>query len=194
MKDVTSRAKAYFTVGARRYDGMAQAFHWVSALLIFAVVPFGWIFTEFKKPLGGNALYASLHKTTGLVILTLIILRLVWRITHQPPALPGRMAEWEKAVAVASHWLLYLIFIVMPVSGYVMSSASNHPISFLGFFDVPKIPVSHATGEAAEQIHLLGQYAVYALVILHIFATAWHLAVTKDAIINRMLPRQINAD
>ncbi|MDR3463620.1 MAG: cytochrome b [Beijerinckiaceae bacterium] len=194
MKDVTLRGAVYFTAGARRYDATARTLHWLTAMVIFAVVPLGWIFAEFKKPLGGAALYASLHKTLGLIVLALIVARLVWRVIHQPPALPARQAEWEKVAAVASHWLLYFIFIAMPLSGYIDSSASTHPISVLGFFDVPKIPVSHAVGEAAEQVHVLGQFAVYLLVILHIGATAWHLLVRRDAILDRMLPRQTNAD
>jgi cytochrome b561 len=194
MKDVTSRGPAYFTAGARRYSAAAQALHWISAALIFAVVPLGWIFAEFKKPLGGPAIYSSLHKTLGLIVLALILVRLVWRLTHRPPALPVRMADWEKATAIATHWLLYFIFIAMPVSGYVDSSGGTHPISVLGLFDVPKIPVSHAMGELAGEIHVLGQFAVYALVLLHIGATVWHLTVSRDAILDRMLPRQINSD
>ncbi|MGD0633874.1 MAG: cytochrome b [Beijerinckiaceae bacterium] len=194
MKDVTSRGAVYFTVGARRYSATARTLHWLTAALIFTVVPLGWIFAEFRKPVGGAALYASLHKTLGLIVLALILARLVWRLAHRPPALPVRMADWEKATAIASHWLLYFIFIAMPVSGYVASAGGTHPISVLGFFEVPKIPVSHAVGEAAEDIHVLGQFAVYLLVILHIGATAWHFAVSRDAILDRMLPRQINAD
>ncbi len=194
MKDITMRAAPYFTAGSRRYGATARAFHWLSVLLIFAVVPLGWILAEFKKPFGGVEIYASLHKTTGLVILVMIAARLAWRATNPPPALPTRMPDWEKVASIVSHWLLYVIFLAMPISGYLLSSGGKYPISILGLFDFPKAPVTPEIVEVAKQIHLLGQWAVYALVILHIAATAWHLAVRRDAILDRMLPRQINAD
>ena len=194
MKDITARVAPYFTAGPRRYTTAARTFHWISALFIFAVVPIGWIFAEFKKPLGGPEIYASLHKTLGLVILALIVVRLGYRAMNPPPAQQGRMAAWERALAGASHWLLYLIFLVMPVSGYVMSSGSKHPISILGLFDFPKLPVTKDIAGTAAQIHILCQWAVYAVVLLHVAATIWHLVVRRDAILDRMLPRQVNAE
>ena len=194
MKDITARATPLLTLGPRRYSGAARALHWTTTLLIFAVVPLGWIFAEFKHPLGGPELYASLHKTLGLLVLALITARLAYRALNPPPPMPGRLAEWERVLAFASHWLLYLTFLVMPISGYLLSSAGKHPISVLGLFDFPKLPVGADVGAIAEPVHLLGQWAVYALVILHVAATVWHLAVRRDAILDRMLPRQIHAE
>lgn len=194
MKDITSRVSTFLTPGARRYTRTARALHWLTALLIFAIVPLGWIFAEFKKPPGGVEIYASLHKTIGLAILGLIVIRLIWRVMNPPPALPGRMGDWEKALAVTSHWLLYVIFLAMPVSGYVMASGDKYPISVIGLFDIPKLPVSHEVGDYAATTHILGQWAVYALVLLHVASTVWHLAVRRDAILDRMLPRQANAE
>ena len=194
MKDVSARGSVFLTPGSRRYTAAARAFHWVSALLVFAIVPLAWIFVEFKNPPGGAGPYASLHKTLGLVVLALIVGRLGWRLANPPPALPGRMPAWEKGSATVSHWLLYFIFLAMPVSGYLMSSGSKHPISILGLFDFPKLPVSAAVAASAQQAHLLGQWAVYALVLVHIAATAWHLGVRRDDLLDRMLPRQVNAE
>jgi cytochrome b561 len=194
MKDITARVAPYFTAGTRRYSPTAQALHWVSALLIFTVVPAGWIFAEFKTPPGGGDLYASLHKTLGLTILALIVARLVYRATNPPPALPGRMAAWEQVSAMVSHWLLYIIFLAMPVSGYIQSSASKKPISILGLFDFPKLPMTREIADTAKAIHIWGQWAVYAVVLLHVAATVWHLGVRRDAILDRMMPRQAHAE
>jgi cytochrome b561 len=194
MKDITSRAATFFTAGHRRYTATARALHWITTLLIFVIVPLGWVLGEFKKPPGGVAIWASLHKSLGLIVLALVIARLAWRAANPPPPLPPRMADWEKVVSIISHWLLYAVFLSMPISGYIMSSGGDHPISFLGLFDVPKLAVGHDVMNAAGAIHLLGQFAVYALVLLHISATAWHLAVRRDGILDRMLPRQINAE
>ena len=194
MKDITGRVSTYLTANNRRYSATARALHWLTALLVFAVVPLGWIFAEFKKPPFGLDIYASLHKTVGLCILGLVILRLIWRATHAAPPLPGRLGVLERGAASASHWLLYLVFLAMPISGYIMSSGGKYPISVLGLFDVPKIPVSKAVADIAERGHIVGQFAVYALVLLHVAATAWHLGVRRDAILDRMLPRQANAE
>ena len=202
MKGVTGLSSLFQGPGIRRYTTGAQAFHWVTAVLMFAVIPLGWIFAEFKTkdgafeaPFPGTPdTYASLHKTIGLVILAIVVARIVYRIVNPPPVLPGRMAAWARGLSTASHWLLYAVLIVMPVSGYVMSSASTHPISVVGLFDVPKLPISKAVGADAHQIHLFVQWAVYALILLHVLATAWHLLVRRDAILDRMLPRQVNAE
>ena len=113
---------------------------------------------------------------------------------NPPPALPGRMAIWEKGLSHASHWLLYAILLIMPISGYIMSSAGKNPISIFGLFDFPKLPVPKEVGGIAKNAHLYVQWAVYALIALHIAATVYHLIVKRDGLLDRMLPRQSNAD
>ena len=205
MKDVTGFSSVLYGTGSRRYTAGARAFHWITALLMFAVIPLGWIFAEFKTktgepdvfqaPFPGTpADYTSLHKTIGLTIFAIVVARIGYRVMNPPPALPGRMAVWERGLSHVSHWLLYAILIIMPVSGYIMSSASTHPISIVGLFDFPKLPVSKAVGGTAHAIHVYLQWAVYALIALHVLATAWHLFARRDAILDRMLPRQSNAE
>ena len=205
MKDVTQNASVLYGTGSRRYEPGAQWFHWITAALMFAIIPLGWIFAEFKTegkpPTGFEApfpgtpfAYASVHKTLGLILFALVAARIAYRIANPPPALPGRMNEAMRLLSHASHWLLYAILIVMPVSGYVMSSAGKNPISIFGLFDFPKLPVSHDTGETAKAIHLYVQWAVYALILLHLAATAWHTFARRDAILDRMLPRPANAE
>ncbi len=189
----------------RRYDVGARWFHWITALLIFAIVPLGWIFAEFKTmkdnknlfeaPIPGSpADYASLHKTLGLVVLAIIAARIAYRILNRPPSLPGRLPAVEKGLAHATHWLLYLVLLVMPISGYIMSSASDHPISILGLFDFPKLPIAKEQGKIAFKIHIYAQFVVYALVALHLACVAVSLFLRRDNILGRMLPRQANAE
>ena len=189
----------------RRYDVGARWFHWITALLIFAIVPLGWIFAEFKTmkdnknlfeaPIPGSpADYASLHKTLGLVVLAIVAARIAYRILNRPPSLPGRLPAVEKGLAHATHWLLYLVLLVMPISGYIMSSASDHPISILGLFDFPKLPIAKEQGKIAFKIHIYAQFVVYALVALHLAGVAVSLFLRRDNILGRMLPRQANAE
>ena len=209
MKDITASTLtldgSVDGVGRRRYGLGARWFHWLTALLMFAVVPLGWIFGAFKTqpdhpdafvaPFPGTpADYASVHKTVGLVIFALVAARIAYRLVNPPPALPGRVAAAERGLAHATHWLLYAVLIVMPVSGYVMSSAGKRPISILGLFDFPKLPVGPEVGARAMGVHNSIQFAVYALVLLHLAGTAWHLFVRRDGLLDRMLPRQVNAE
>ena len=205
MKDITASTLTLDGTGTRRYSSGARWFHWLTALLMFAVIPLGWIFAAFKtKPgqpevfvapfPGSPADYASVHKTLGLVVLAIVVARIAYRIVNPPPSLPGGMAAAERGLAHATHWLLYAVLIAMPVSGYIMSSGSKHPISILGLFNLPKLPVGPAQGEVAAVIHVYGQFAVYALIALHLAGTAWHLFVRRDGLLDRMLPRQIHAE
>ena len=96
--------------------------------------------------------------------------------------------------AKLSHWLLYLILLVMPISGYVLSTASGHPVTFFGLFEFPSLPQNKLLAQLAVDIHLLTQWVVYALIALHILATTWHILLRRDAVLDRMLPEQRNAE
>ena len=132
--------------------------------------------------------------TVGLLLFAIVAGRILYRLLNRPPALPRRMPALEKGVAHATHWLLYAVLVVMPVSGYIMSSGDKPPIRFLGLIDVPKVPITPEQGSVAAVIHVYTQFAVYTLIVLHLAGTAWHLFVRRDDILARMLPRQINAD
>ena len=170
-------------------------------LLVFTVIPLGWIFGGFKtKPGDPNtyvapfpgtpADYASAHFTVGLTILVVVAARICYRAGHAPPVLPGRAAQAERFVSNLTHWLLYAVLIVMPVSGYVMMAGDKPPIVILGWFDLPKLPITSSQGFVAAVIHVYTQFAVYALIVLHLAGTAWHLFVRRDDLLSRMLPPQ----
>ena len=185
----------------RRYTVGSRWFHWGTTLLVFTVIPLGWIYGGFKtKPdhpdtyvapfPGTPANYASAHFTVGLVILAIVAARIIYRSLHAAPPLPGRAGAIEAMLAKANHWALYAVLIVMPVSGYVMMAGDTPPISILGLFDLPKLPISKAQGFVAAVTHVYTQFAVYALILLHLAGIAWHLFVRRDDLLSRMLPPQ----
>ncbi len=187
--------------GNRRYSVGSRWFHWGTTLLVFTVIPLGWIYGGFKtKPghpdtyvapfPGTPANYASAHFTVGLAILAIVAARILYRTFHPAPPLPGRASAVETALAKANHWALYAVLIVMPISGYVMMAGDTPPISILGLFDLPKLPVTKVQGFIAAVTHVYTQFAVYALILLHLAGTAWHLFVRKDDLLSRMLPPQ----
>lgn len=205
MKDITRASSVLYGTGSRRYEPGAQWFHWITAALVFTLIPLGWAFanfktegdppTSFKGPFpGAPGDYASLHKTLGLIVFALIVARIIYRIANPPPAMPGAMNGFTRGLAHASHWLLYLTLFGMPISGYIAASSSSHPISVFGLFDFPKLPIPKDVGKQAAELHAFAQWILLALIALHIAGTVWHLAVRRDGILDRMLPRQANAE
>ena len=205
MQNTPDNRPVLYRGASRRYSLGARWFHWISALLIFLVVPLGWIYGGFKtKPGAPNtyvapfpgtpAAYASMHMSVGLLIFAVVAARIGYRLANRPPALPRRVSGIEKGLVHATHWSLYAVFILMPVSGYIMMSGDKPPISFLGLFNVPKLPVTPEQGSVAAIIHVYAQFAVYALIVLHIAGVAWHLFVRRDNMLGRMLPRQVEVD
>jgi cytochrome b561 len=157
----------------RRYTATAQALHWVVAVLMFAVVPLAWVMVNLPRTAPWREDLYTLHKSIGLTILTLVAVRLAWRATHPAPELPSRMIRWERTAAFASHWLLYLILLGMPVSGYLLSAAGGNPVSYFGLFTLPGLSQNEALRQAAVWVHVVtGQWAVYVLVVLHL---AWKI-------------------
>ncbi len=179
---------------ATRYSALGQLFHWVSALLMFAVLPLAWAMIVIARDNPNRETLYTIHKSIGVTILALTALRLGWRAVHPAPPLPASMAVWEKFLARASHWALYAAMVLMPASGYVLSSAGGHPVSYFGLFTLPALPQNRALAQAADWVHVMGQWAVYALIVLHVAATVFHLLVRRDGVLDRMLPAQTNAE
>jgi cytochrome b561 len=174
-----------------RYTPTAQALHWITVALMFAILPIAWVMVNMPKTAPSRDLVFTVHKSIGLTILALVAVRLLWRAAHPAPELPGGMARWEKTSAFASHWMLYLILIGMPVSGYVLSAAGGHPVTYFDLFTLPGLPENKPLAHAAVWVHVAtGQWLVYALILLHVAATVWHLTVRRDGVLDRMLPAQ----
>lgn len=174
-----------------RYTHTAQLLHWGTAGLMFTVLPLAWVMVNMPDTAGNRGDLFALHKSVGLTVLALTVVRLVWRGSHPAPVLPRSLALWEKAAAHLSHWLLYLILIGMPVSGYLLSAAGGHPVTYFGMITLPGLPRSEIGEQAGFWIHVVvGQWFVYALIAIHLLATAWHVVVKRDGVLDRMLPAQ----
>ncbi len=191
MSITASGASVTVTHGRKRYTATAQALHWIVAALMFTVIPLAWVMVNMARTAPSREWLYTLHKSFGLTILLLVAVRLAWRAMHPAPPLPGAMAKWERGMATASHWLLYVILIGMPVSGYVLSATGVAGVPFFGLFMLPSLPKDQAANDAARWVHAaVGQWLVYGLIVLHILATAWHAAVRRDGVLDRMLPEQ----
>ena len=117
---------------APRYTRFAVAMHWIVAAVVLVQYPLGWLMQQIpKQPPGQRAEVFNLHKSIGLTILALMIVRLGWRLVHRPPALPP-MARWQAWLARGTHGALYAALIALPVVGYLGSAFSGYPVRFFG--------------------------------------------------------------
>jgi cytochrome b561 len=146
---------------------------------------------NMPRTAANRELIYTLHKSLGLTVLALVAVRLILRAIHPAPQLPGGLARWERASAVLSHWLLYLIMLGMPVSGYLFSAWGGHPVTYFGLFTLPGLVKNDTLQHFAFWAHVaIGQWLTYAVIVLHIAATGWHVAVRRDGVLFRMLPEQ----
>ena len=180
------------TQRAARYGATAMALHWVLGLAIVAVFCVGWYMTGLPFSPQRLKLY-NWHKWAGVAILLLSLLRLVWRLTHRPPALPAKvqaaMPRWQQAAHHGVHHLLYALFFIVPLLGWAYSSAAGFPIVFLGLVPLPDfMPVDKALAEAIKPWHGWSAYLLAVLVALHVGAALKHQLIDRDGLIGRMLP------
>lgn len=174
-----------------RYSRGAIFLHWAIAALVLSTIPLGWYGASGETASTQSA--TNLHKTVGIVILALTFARIAWRLTHKPPALPESMARSLRWVAKISHNLFYFLLLVMPLSGWWMSSAvpERHAFGF-GIFDIPFLPVPRGWASAgpAYFIHTTLAWLMIGLAVLHIAAALKHHFIDRDDILSRMLPEK----
>lgn len=170
------------------YTRTAVALHWVIALLILAAVPLGLYMTGLKLSPLKLQLY-SYHKWLGVTIAALVLVRLGWRLGHPAPPLPMSMPVWEQQAASALHHLLYALMLILPLSGWLMSSAKGVPTVYLGLLQLPDLLAKdEALGELLAVVHASLAYALIALVAVHVAAALKHQFVDHDVVLSRMLP------
>ena len=174
-------------VGKTRYDVVAMLFHWVLALAIIGAFSVGWYMSDLPFSLTRLKLF-NWHKWAGVTILALSALRLLWRLTHRPPAdLP--MPGWQKLGAHAVHWLLYAAFFAVPLSGWAYSSAAGFPIVWFGVLPLPDfVGKDKELAESLKQLHQFFAYGLGLLVLAHLGAVVKHVVLDKDGLLRRMLP------
>ena len=176
---------------APRYTGVAQALHWITTLLVLAILPIAWVMTALPEHSARAGPLFALHKSLGVTIFLIVAARLLWRGLNPPPPLAGE-PPWVKVASKVSHWLLYAVLLGMPISGYVMSASGDEGVALFGL-PLPSLPRNKALETLAGTSHAVGQWALYALVVLHVAATTWHLWARRDGVLARMLPAQTRA-
>jgi cytochrome b561 len=171
-----------------RYTAVAQAFHWIIAGLIVTQFVFGYMQEDLPLGMHKLALLAR-HKSFGMTVLTLAVLRLAWRLFNPPPPLPDGMTAIERLLARATHIAFYVLLFAMPLSGWLMSSAKNYSVSWFGMFTWPNlIAPNERWFDAMKSTHYVLSITLFAVAILHILAALKHHFWNKDDVLTRMLP------
>ena len=190
-----------------KYTNVAIALHWLIGIAILFMFILGWFMTELPKEsakttsfdifnLGlmtwevakeesPRAFYFNLHKSIGLTILMLIVLRMYWRFTHRPPAFLNSMKLWEKRLAKATHLSLYLLMFLIPLSGIIMSAGSKYGIKWFGIKVIPGFD-DKAIRELFFEFHEIFGLLLLLLLIFHILGAIKHSIIDKDGTLRRM--------
>lgn len=177
-----------------QYGSVAQLFHWTIVILIVTQ----FVLANKADALSlGPAKIATLaqHKSVGMTIFGLAILRLLWRWLNPAPQLPASMPAWQRIGAHASHWLLYGLLLALPLLGWLMSSARNFPVSWFGVFTFPDlVAANRARYEFFRDAHELLAKVLFCLALLHMAAAFKHHLIDRDNVLRRMLPVRLKRD
>jgi len=171
------------------WNGGVKFFHWLIALLILIQFTLGWLAVSWRLSPTKLDLFVW-HKSIGVVVLALVLLRLAWRLAAPAaPALPPHMPAWERIAAHASHVLLYGLMLALPLSGWVIQSTSGMPFRIFRRWPLPAIAAADkAASDLAATVHLSLGIALAALLAVHIGAALRHHFIQRDEVLTRMLP------
>lgn len=182
----------------QRYGSVAIVLHWLIAFAILGLLILGTVMVRLTP---GSSLQFELyqwHKSVGITVLALSLLRLGWRLIHPPPALPVTLRPWERALARFTHVGFYVLMLALPVSGWMMVSAStwNIPTVLYGTVPLPHLPVldtlenKKPVEDALKEVHEWLAITIAALLVLHVAGALKHHFVLRDDTLLRMLPRR----
>jgi len=172
-----------------RYTRTAIVLHWLLALMIVSSFGVGLYMADLPFSPSRLKLY-NWHKWAGVTILALSAARLLWRLSHRPPAdLP--MPAWQQRAAHAVHLLLYGLFFAVPLAGWAYSSAAGFPVVWFGVLPLPDfVPVDRALAEAIKPLHKLLAFALTGTVLLHVAAALKHHFIDRDGTLQRLRLRR----
>jgi cytochrome b561 len=171
-----------------RWGWFAQLLHWSIALLIIGLAVVGLVMGDLPNSPDKLKVFA-LHKSVGLTVLALVLIRLAWRFIDPRPPYPATIPPWQRRLSDLTHGLLYVLMLAMPLSGWLYNSASNFPLRWFGWFAVPPLSgPDKAIKSFAHEAHEIGFYLLALLMLLHVAAAMKHHFLDRDATLARMTP------
>jgi cytochrome b561 len=173
-----------------QFTAVSRILHWLTAILVFSTLLIG--FTMVSTVTDYSTLL-EIHKTIGVVILAVVIIRVVNRLTHRPPPLPSTVGRFERVLVVTSEMALYALLLAQPLVGWAMLSAAGRPIVVFGSLRIPRIaPVNLDLFSVLRETHSVLAFLLVAAVAAHVSAVLLHSITLRDRMLARMtfrLPR-----
>ncbi|MCQ8277095.1 cytochrome b/b6 domain-containing protein [Acetobacteraceae bacterium KSS8] len=190
-------------MSAQRYTRTAMVLHWLVAVLVIANLSYTWFISSLPDSAVRPAI--DLHKSFGLTVLGLVLLRILWRLSHRPPPLPDSMPALERGGAHLAHALLYVLILALPITGWIHDSAfkfaAQHPLTL--FWTIPWFRIAAiadlppAQKEAVHafwfSVHVWLSYVLIALLALHLLGVIKHQVFDRNPVLGRMLPARRNS-
>ncbi len=168
-----------------KYSPPAVILHWLVGLMIVTLFCLGWYMMEIEKQPGSDW-YFNLHRSLGLTVGGLVVLRILWRALHRPEELPAAVPLWEKKLSIAAHWLLYACMVVMPLTGFLGASYNKSGAAFFGYLLPFWSGPDRNLSKLFFTIHEALVVVFVTVIVLHALAGLKHLLIDKDKVFQRM--------
>ena len=176
------------TNSADRYGLITKLLHWLIALLIVSLIVLGWYMVDLTYYDRWYNASLTAHKALGLLVLLLAAIKIIWTLINRSPPMVVTLKRWERIAAHVAHGLLYLVMVLIPVTGYIVSTSAGDGISMFGWFDVPALfAAGPESRDLAITVHFYLGYGTAGLVAVHTLAALKHHFVNYDATLSRML-------
>jgi cytochrome b561 len=169
-----------------QYGTTAKLFHWLIVALLLVQYPIGWLMPDIHGGKPGAAM--TFHISFGILILVLIVMRLVWRLTH-PVAPESSLPPWQRLSSEAVHWLLYALVLATIVTGWLFASFRGWAISLFYLVPLPMLASGNAAAiKTIDGLHQAMEWALLVAIGIHVAAALAHIFIFRDRIMQRMLP------
>ena len=170
-----------------QYGTTAKVFHWLIVALLFVQYPIGWLMPDLHRDMKPGV-PMTLHISFGIVILALIVLRLVWRLTHRVEP-DSSLPPWQRLAAEAVHWLLYVLVLATTITGWLFASFRGWSISLFFMMPMPMLSADNAAaGKTIDGLHQAMEWSLLVVIGIHVAAALAHLFIYRDRVMQRMLP------
>jgi cytochrome b561 len=171
------------------YDPVARRLHWANAILALTTIMLAWGISGAPGHSDARSWLITLHSSFGVVVLALMMVWAGWRLRHASPSLRPALTWVEVVLARGTQMAIFVLFVAMPITGYVSLAAAGKAVSLFGIIPLPPlVSESGRLSQAATALHLLGEFLIYGLVAFHIAAALLHGFIRRDDILQRMLP------
>lgn len=170
---------------AKTFGLVTRVFHWLVGIMIISMLTVGLYMVDLPNE-AKTELY-GMHKATGVIVLCLVVLRLLWRFTNIVPSLPKTMPSWQAVGYKFGITIMYILMFMMPISGVIMTRYSGYDIPVFGLFTIHGFEKNDIIAHNARYIHGLGGYSFVLFITIHSLVALYHHFVDKDRLLMRII-------